>query len=159
MPVLVLFAVLIVAGASIFVRTEHTKTASPETTLPSPTQTPTPTLNPSPSLAPQITLVPTTKPKSITTPDSHLSTWVYPGSTLFSNNIYLSQDSPQQITDWYKNKIRSEGFNIKNFITTSANEKIENKLTGSNNNQSTEVSITRSPGDNHTKIILVLDIN
>src|SRR5258706_6460349 len=39
------------------------------------------------------------------------------------------------ITAWYEDKIKSEGMNIKTFVTTNANDKILNKLVGANANK------------------------
>lgn len=108
-----------------------------------------PTVNPptTPSITPQPTM--TTTPISTTTPIPQQATgdFIYPGSTKISgdsSSITLqSSDSPQVITNWYKNKIKSMGLSATSFVTTSTNDNVLNKLVASNGTKEVRVEITK----------------
>jgi hypothetical protein len=70
----------------------------------------------------------------------------YPGSVETSDNVYQSSDNVDTVTDWYKAKIRNEGFNVKNFVQTTLNGVTQNKLTGSTADREIQVTIESSPG-------------
>lgn len=67
-----------------------------------------------------------------------------------------SENNPEDITNWYKEKIRSEGMNIKTFVTTRANDKILNKLAGADSDRELYVEITKNPQDTETLITVSL---
>lgn len=65
-----------------------------------------------------------------------------------SSELHLrSSADVDAVTNWYKEKVRGEGMNIKTFVTTKANEKIVNKLVGANANKEIRVEIRREPGE------------
>ena len=70
----------------------------------------------------------------------------YPGSVETSDNTYQSSDNVDTVTDWYKAKIRNEGFNVKNFVQSTLNGVTQNKLTGSTADREIQVTIKSSPG-------------
>ena len=84
-------------------------------------------------------------------PQPAASSYQYPGSVPISQNQYESSDDPDTITNWYKEAIRNDGFNVKNFVQTTVNGVTENKLSGSSSNKEIAITITKSQGQN-TKI-------
>lgn len=128
---------------------------------------PTPSLSPinSPTTTPTITIsvktpVNSPTPSIFTSPKNEISDFVYPNSKINSqNNDSLnleSSDSPQTITDWYKNKIQGLGMSAKSFIQTNTNGNVLNKLVASNGRQETSVEITKSSGQNSVIISVKL---
>ena len=87
-----------------------------------PSSTPPPSPNPSPTSA----------KNSQTSQTSGLSDLKYPSSdqnsTTSETLILESNDHPDLITSWYKDKIRSLGFKSKSFVQTKTNGNILNKL-------------------------------
>jgi hypothetical protein len=79
----------------------------------------------------------------------------YPGANEVSvsgnTTVYESADNPKVITDWYKERIRQGGYNIKNFVQTTVNGQTENKLVGSSGDKNISIEITWS-GDGATSI-------
>lgn len=96
----------------------------------SPTPSSIPTLIPLP--AEEATSTFKVKDNSSTLQTSNLSDFNYPSSNQISNVgntlILESNDNPDLITDWYKEKIRSLGFKSKSFVQTKTNGNILNKL-------------------------------
>lgn len=145
MQIILLVAFLIVVTAGIFSRTipkEPTPASTPSPTL-------TPTFYPSPTvkvLIPTSTIAPKTSSSSID--------FQYPGSIIITSGVYQSFDSPDKITDWYKNKMKSMGYSANSFVKTSTNGNILNKLVSANGSSTINVEISRSPSDSVTKIIV-----
>ena len=52
-----------------------------------------------------------------------------------------STDSPEDITDWYKNTINTIGMNVTSFVVTSTNDVVLNKLSAANSEMKIEVTI------------------
>ena len=61
-----------------------------------------------------------------------------------------SSDDSRVITDWYKEKINSKGMNVKSFVTTSANDNVENKLVAANSDFKVTVTIKGVKGGSFT---------
>ena len=88
-----------------------------------------------------------------------LDDFKYSGASITSQSNHslelTSSDDPDKITDWYKEKIRSLGFNSKSFVTTKSNDNVENKLVGSNGDLEIAVEIKKAAGSG----IAVIKVN
>lgn len=126
--------------ASLFTKTPFKKVLSVQTT-----PTPTVTAEPSDTVTPTVTIKPTPKPTGGTTSVSinnnvHVvnngtgasgkvqikvqgTDWQYPGS---------ADDSAATVTDWFVNKIKSQGLKTTSFVKTNANDHILNCLAAGN---------------------------
>ncbi len=136
--------------------TEKNKTTPTSSLSPSPTTNPTPTSIPNVKSSSNIiiTLEPT-KTTSSSAIDSQ--TFIYPGAKVISTSGKVtleSTDSPNTITDWYKNKIKEQGMNTTSFVTTSTNGKILNKLAGANTNKNVEIEITKESNESTVHITI-----
>lgn len=157
--ILPIIVIVIVAGISIFSGKKATsipiKTQSPVSTQnPTPTVlTPTPTQNENSKVT--IIIKNNTLPSSTPTPSAS-SSFIYPGASVKSNSngeiILASYDNPNQITDWYKDKIKSEGMNTTSFVVTNTNENIENVLAGANKTQEVKINITKKSDEKEVLI-------
>lgn len=122
-----------------------------------PATTPTSSINPkkTPSDFPTQTkknmIKPT--PTSKIQPDN-TSSFQYPGSVKVSGSLYTTTDSPQTVTDWYKDKIRQSGMQTTAFVQNSVNGNINNVLVGSNGDRDVRVTIKKSPDNATTEITL-----
>ncbi len=67
-----------------------------------------------------------------------------------------SSDSPSAITDWYKNKLNSLGFNATSFVMTNSNNNVLNKLVVAKNGQEVRVEIKKDASVNKTTINIEL---
>lgn len=63
-----------------------------------------------------------------------------------------SSDDVNTITDWYKQKIISEGMNIKTFVETKTNENVLNKLVGADGKKEIRVEIKKDAGSSIVQI-------
>lgn len=121
----------------------------------SPTSTPRVTTHPETSQSP-----PGTLPAS--TPQTTISIFIYPGATIKTQTqttlTLESSDDTDKITDWYKDKIKNMGANVKSFINTRANDKVMNKLVGANSELEVSVEISRDPGSSIVKISVLLTL-
>ncbi|MCL5438804.1 MAG: hypothetical protein M1268_02345 [Patescibacteria group bacterium] len=85
---------------------------------------------------------------------------IYPGSVKIKNdngNLELeSLDDAQKITDWYKEKIKGMGMNAKSFVQTKANDKVLNKLVGSNGKKEVRVEISKENNQSTVKIFVIV---
>jgi len=101
---------------------------------------------------------PTQKPQ-----ESKLQDFVYPGSSVVSSDFELlileSNSGVDEITNWYKEKIRSEGFNAKTFVATSANGVVLNKLAGAKEGLEVTIEIKKNPDDTRVKITITQKSN
>ncbi len=93
---------------------------------------------------------PTSAPTNTSTPtinNSSINNYMYPNSSVVSSsNNFLSltsEDSADVITDWYKNKIDSEGMNVTSFVTTNTNDNVLNKLVGADGTYEVSVEISK----------------
>ncbi|RJR29623.1 hypothetical protein C4564_02025 [Candidatus Microgenomates bacterium] len=78
-----------------------------------------------------------------TTNDSFL----YPGAAVLSSGsptLLSSSDSPGVIAEWYKNKIRSGGYSVKNFVQSTVNGQAKIELQGVEESNMVVVKITGS---------------
>jgi hypothetical protein len=106
------------------------------------TPTPTPEVTPEPSQSP-------TNPPD-TTAEFSISGFIYPRAVVKSQSSTIlmleSSDDTDKITDWYKEKIQNLGANVKSFVVTRANDKVLNKLVGSNSSLEVAVEISKDSG-------------
>lgn len=105
-------------------------------------QTATPSATPPPATAP--TPVPPPKAKQSLV---DIASFRYPNSSVKleeTNHLVLdSVDDSVAITDWYKQKIISAGANSKSFVTTKANDNVNNSLVGATSKFKISVKITK----------------
>lgn len=130
-------------GSSIISSPTHT-------TTPAEKNTPTPT---------KITSI-QTEPSKQKAENTQTGLLKYPNAIQTSssgNTLSLeSQDDPDAITQWYKEKIQSLGMNSKSFVTTKTNGNILNKLVGANGTREVQVEITKQ-NDESTVHITITD--
>lgn len=130
-----------------------------QTTTPSVTETPgqsgTPTNAPS-----RTTGTPTPTPLKNVQSSVVISTLIFPGAKIAyqdSSALNLeSTDDSDAITDWYKSKIESSGYNAKSFVKTKSNNNVKNSLVGADGKTEIHVEITKSPDSNVTKIFVTI---
>ncbi len=86
-----------------------------------------------------------------------LEDFYYPGSKKIKERkeslVLESKDNPEQITNWYKEKI-NERFSVKSFIVTNTNNAILNKLVGSNGREGLLIEITKNENEHIVQIIV-----
>src|SRR4030066_576550 len=108
-------------------------------------------------------VVPTSTPIPIVTSQASISDYHYPNSQLVSsseNSLMLSSsEDPETITNWYKEKIKSEGMNVKTFVSTKTNNNVLNKLVGSNGKKEVSVEIKKPVGESVTSITINIKYN
>jgi hypothetical protein len=87
--------------------------------------------------------------------------WQYSSSTKAGSEgettVYQSNDDPDMITNWYKDRITNLNMSVKNFITTKNNEQVLNKLETAQNNQKVSIEISKNPGNSQTKIKVLIN--
>lgn len=97
-------------------------------------------------------VIPTEEPVS-----NEMNDYRYPGSevkTSSSNKVELqTTDHSNEVTDWYRNLIKSQGFSITSSVKTATNGVVNNKLVGSDNNVTINISVTQN-GDSATTIVV-----
>lgn len=118
---------------------------------------PAPSSSPTPFSSPKNSPLPTPTPAS-TTSSPKSADWQYPGST-GNGNHWQSSDSPQVITDWYKNKIKTLNLNATSFVQTNTNNNVLNKLVAANGSTKVAIEITKDASSSQTSISVNLDKN
>ena len=81
--------------------------------------------------------------------NANYSDWIYPNSNIISQEnvlVMTSSDSTDAIHDWYRNKINSGGYNVRNSVKTSANDVVKNVINAVNDDSSVNVEITKDGG-------------
>lgn len=127
--------------------------------------TPTFTLNSTPTIiiSPTITIYKKSSPPTpgVDAPNSNssgqnINDYRYSNSSVkeeSGNRLSLeSSDDPNAITNWYKEKLKSQNMNVNSFVTTSSNGNILNKLVSANGSIKISVEILRKSSDNTTEI-------
>lgn len=116
---------------------------------PKPTTEPTPTLESDSSLS----IAPSLSSESI---DTSINNFIYPNSVVTNigiNSVVMqSNDSPQTITDWYKEKIKSFGMNVNSFVQTITNGNVLNRFVSAGSNFKINVRINKRVNDVKTQI-------
>lgn len=106
-----------------------------------------------------IVITPTVYPKT----SLDIKFFIYPGAETISaspDTISLkSSDSADLITEWYKDRIRVSGMNVKTFVSTKANNKVENVLVGSDSEKTIRIEINKEPSDEDTSVIVRETLN
>lgn len=126
---------------------------TPETTI-SPTN--------QPSLTPASTVTPTVISSSVPSPAKfNINSFIYPGSIKTSggeNSLALqSNDDPQTITSWYKEKITNMSMNAKSFVQTNTSGNILNKLAGAKPGFKVSIEISKKNDEGTVRISVSLD--
>lgn len=156
MNIIAIVLVFIISAVTSYqVIAKKTKVPSPSptpiqsdpTSTPAPAPTPTqPGATPTPSAT--VTIKQEVKDNSIVSQTFNLADFKYPNSNQISgsdNTMNLeSNDTPDLITDWYKEKIRSLGFKSKSFVQTKTNGNVLNKLVGASGNREIRVEVIKS---------------
>lgn len=87
---------------------------------------------------------------------SFLDEYKYPNSETIGeekNKLILeSYDDTNIITNWYKDLIKKDGKNVKNFVSTKTNGDVLNKLAGADSLERLEVEITKKGSEIKTTI-------
>jgi len=103
------------------------------------------------------TPIPTTTKKVIE--NNNNNDYIYPGSKIISileNSFVLeSSDNADEITDWYKEKIKKKGLNVTTFVVTKTNNNVLNKLVGANKDERISVEIEQKTSDSKVTIRVV----
>lgn len=90
-----------------------------------------------------------------------LSEYLYPGAKIVnqdSSGLELkTSDDPEGITDWYKEKIISQGMNVKTFVSTKTNGNVLNKLLGATSEKEVRVEIEKAKDGLFATVTLSLD--
>ena len=133
-----------------------------------PSQTPTPSvIQNSPTQTP--TIVPTNVPKNTIAPSStttllpsfSLQTFFYPGASIISSDInnatLTSSDDTDKITDWYSQKIRELGMNVKTTVKTKTNGNVNDKVAGANNDSKVNITIVKEASQSTSTITISVE--
>lgn len=99
---------------------------------------------------------PTPTPTSSPTVNESL---VYPNAIVIisSDDLLMeSTDDPDVISEWYKNKIKSMGFNVKSFVATKTNGNVENVFVGAKSGSEIRVTITKNAEELKTRIVVAI---
>lgn len=116
-----------------------------------PAQTETPAASPSPSSAPKTaTPKPVNQPVVNTQrqemPATNQGEWLYPGSVKNADGSFYSSESAGQVTQWYKEKIKSKSMRTTSIIETRTNNKVYNKISALSSNEEVSLEITSTDG-------------
>lgn len=91
---------------------------------------------------------------------ANLSEFIYPGSEKIlssKNSVELqSTDNTENITNWYKSKIKNSGMNTTSFATANANDNIQNELVGANGEKEVSIKISKLASQPKVKIKVVV---
>lgn len=165
---LVVIALIVLLSGAIYSRIKLSakrNVLSVETDqISTPTVTSNPNLTPtfSPSLTPTKIPTKTPTPTSKSLVNTSLSSFVYPNSVVLessSNSLELtSQDDPDKITNWYKDKIKATGISVTSFVTTKTNNNVLNKLVGADGKLEVRVEIEKNANEERAHIFVDLTI-
>lgn len=90
-----------------------------------------------------------------------VSDYRYPNSQTISSSsdslLLNSTDDTDLITNWYKEKIKNEGANVKTFVTTKTNDNVLNKLVGADGEKEIRVEISKEAGESLVKISVTIN--
>ena len=107
------------------------------------------------SPTPKIKLSPTKAMQKNLFNESNNLDFKYPNSVILENSNELvleSDDNPDTITNWYKEKIKNSGMNSKAFVQTKTNDNVLNKLAGASGTREVNVEIIKKSGEIKTTI-------
>lgn len=109
---------------------------------------------------PTPTVIPTSNPtpQDIPQPSYSNSEYVFPGASVISDSgselILQSNSGTDEITEWYRNKLKSLGLNVNTTVKTKANDKVLNKLAASGADTSVGVEISKEDGGTLVTIVV-----
>lgn len=90
--------------------------------------------------------------------ESSILIFKYPNATQVNTGsapmVLESSDDPGVITNWYKEKFKTEGFSTTSFIQTNTSGSILNSLVGADGKRKISVSISKEENQAKSKIIL-----
>lgn len=134
---IIIFAVVLTAAAALLVKSKPWQEYSLDTALLSP--------------------VPTSRPTAVPAPQINISleNFRYLNSKQIKDDgelVLESNDDPQAITGWYKEKIVNSGLNTTSFIQTNTNGQILNKLVGAGGGIQVRVEISKEANRPQTTI-------
>lgn len=113
-------------------------------------------ITPSPTSTSAPMPVPTQTPTGLT----DITQFRYPGSFIVSSTgTTLSLESGEdadKITDWYKEKIKNQGMNVKAFVVTKTNDNVLNTLVGADGKKEIRVEIKKTSEEQITHILLTV---
>lgn len=113
-----------------------------------------------PSVSPTPTPTPTPALTQTQTPLTDITQFRYPESVIVSlTGTTLSLESwedTDKITDWYKEKIKNQGMNVKAFVTTKTNDNVLNTLVGADGKKEIRVEIKKNSEEQTTHILLTV---
>lgn len=91
---------------------------------------------------------------------SEIDSYKYPNAQVVNssgNSLSLATtDNVDVVTSWYKDKISSEGMNVKSFVTTKANDNVVNKLVVASGEREIRVDIEKKSGDINVYITVLI---
>lgn len=89
---------------------------------------------------------------------STLEIYKYPNSQTINSTgnalSLVSNDGSDKITNWYKERIRSEGLNVKSFVTTKTNGNVLNKLVGASGWNEVSIEIKKDANARIANILI-----
>lgn len=175
--VIPIFIVIIVIAGVVYANTSRQKFLNQtiaesivhDDNSPSPTPTSTPAQSATPSPSASNSPIPTSQTKATPKPtimaqtntnnstnNNDLNQFRYPnGKIISSGNTQItieSTDTPNQITDWYKQKIQGLGMNTQSFVSTNTNNNVLNSLAAAGNGINIKIEIRKDAGDSVTTI-------
>ncbi len=131
------------------------------TTDPNPTPDNNPSPSSNPSSTPSASLNPSASPTPAPSVSAKLLDFIFPESEVkisSGDNLELeSSKESNEITSWYKEKIRSLGFSVKSFVTTTTNGQVKNSLVGANEDLEVKVEINKASGSSQTIVNITID--
>ncbi len=163
--VLPIIALFILGVAEVSMNTTPTPTPTPEKEAPKQTETKTEKKNEiyknETETNSSVKVIVTVEPKVKSKEKSSPANYFYPGATVTSQSgaeINLeSNDSTEQVTEWYKNYIEINSMNTTSFMTTNTNNNVLNRLVGTGNGQKIDVEIKKNSEERTTRIKILLN--
>ncbi len=108
-----------------------------------------------------VTPVPSPEPTKPSLREFSLSDFRYPGAeVVFLSGSRLSlksQDSPEEITNWYKKKITDLSVNVRNFVQTNTNGEISNQLVGAGAEGKVRIEISKARSASGVEILVTIN--
>ena len=159
--VIALAAILVFVGA-IFARTNQSNEPTFESfetqeVLSDSSETPESSdITPSPTP----TSAPTPAPTQTQTPLTDIGQFRYPESFIVSSTgttlSLISSEDTDKITDWYKEKIKNQGMNVKAFVVTKTNDNVLNTLVGADGKREIRVEIKKNSEEQTVRILITV---
>lgn len=167
MVILVIVLILACSSVAIYLNRKTIPNSDPVSI---PSQTPKPSISPSIQPTASVSTIPSKPPQEKPSPISSilqspvplltsLSSYIYPQAKVISqleNKLELESNAAEtEITNWYKNKIKENGFNAKSFTQTNTNGVVFNKLSAAKPGEKIEITIKKD--QNASKVTITVD--